>query len=53
MNGCVIATTNKSLRELEKSIGEGILGRLDGSRDGGDGYVTVNFSTPKKKPPVS
>jgi hypothetical protein len=48
MDGCIVTTTNKSHKALVKELGEGIMGRLDGSRDGKEGFVCLNFSSPKK-----
>jgi hypothetical protein len=48
MDGCIVTTTNKSHKTLVKELGEGIVGRLDGSRDGKEGFVCLCFSRPKK-----
>jgi hypothetical protein len=49
MNGLIVATTNTPLPKLRTLLGEGIVGRLDGSRDGREKFVELNFSRPKSK----
>lgn len=46
--GCIVATTNDSYKTLAEKLGEGIMGRIDGSRDGGDLFKVINFNPPKK-----
>ena len=49
LDGCIVATTNSTLAELRQSLGEGIVSRLDGSRDGEEGFVCLDFSPPPAK----
>lgn len=47
MDGCIVTTSNSSLKDLYAKFGMGIMGRLDGSRDGEEHFACLNFSAPK------